>query len=127
MPLTIENKEDSGIALFRLTRIGKKYFFVSFLFPSQKEDIPQVSPFSLSLCEIPLAEEAHEKALVVLDGAREAIPVIAVMGRGLNGYYVESLPRGGKVNGFNITVGSPLEDAGIIFTATDLLEAEELS
>lgn len=117
MPISLENKPDSGIALLKAVGSGDDSKLIPFAFPGQKISIP--ADTAEYLTRVPVPKPIEENALVSVKDARESIPVGEAMGKGLDGYIVESLPtgEGGSVNGVKIEVGVPISDAGIIFVA----------
>lgn len=118
MTIFIEIKKDSCISLFKHVMKGDKFFLEPFVFPSQRMELPSLPHSHIYLTKVPVVE--NTEALVAMEGAREVVPIAEAMGRGLDGYTVESLLQtfGGKVNGVTIAAGSSIEDEGIIFIAT---------
>ena len=117
MTISVENKEGSEIALLEPAGEGAELELVPFAFPDQT--VPIAAGIIKYLTRVPLLESSEGDSLTSLKGAREAIPVEESMGKGLDGYIIESLPegQGGVVNGVSVEVRVPIEDAGIIFVA----------
>jgi hypothetical protein len=112
MTLSIENKENSGIALLEPDGSGLQANLRPFAFSGQRVDIP---PGRRYLIRVP--ESTKDEGLIAVKNAREQIPVQEAMGRDLDAYIIESLPegQGGKVNSKPVEAGVHIEDLGIIF------------
>ena len=112
MTLSIENKENSGIALLESDGAGFSAKLRPFAFPGQRVDI---LPGRRTVIRVP---EQESDGLVSVSGAREQIPLVEAMGKGFEAYDIESLPvgQGGRVNGRAMNAGEQVEDFGIIFT-----------
>lgn len=119
MPVTVRNKSDSGLVLLRLVTMREKEVYAPFAWPA---DEVTLEPRTLHYCllRVPLVEPSSGGNLVSLstDGAREAVPVAETIGKGLNGYIINSKGSGANINGRDILAGTEEEDEGIIFIAT---------
>ncbi len=119
MPISVEVKKDSKVILLKADREDVDSKLVPFAFLNQKASIE--AGITEYLTRVPVLESSGTGMdLASVTEAREAIPAREAIGRGLDGYIINSLPKGqgGVVNGMSVEAGVLIEDMGIIFEAS---------
>jgi hypothetical protein len=111
MTISIENRDRSGLVLLQIVMQGDHEVLKPFAFPSQGTPIKLENGQTIFLVRVPLVESNSDTAVVPSDEAREIIPVEEIIGKGLDGYLVNSLAdgHGGKINGAPIEAGASID------------------